>query len=127
MGARASALPAKVSALASDPLLLQQYQFSTLFGEKQVLFGINFKTFTLCAIILGFLGDSPITDYHAALGQFLNYRLALELNESDRKLYLQFLLLCMKHYFSENFYKFRWNAIKLTEPANERYGVKTKG
>lgn len=35
-----------------------------------------------------FLGDSPITDYHAALGQFLNYRLALELNQSDRQLYL---------------------------------------
>ena len=35
-----------------------------------------------------FLSDSPITDYHAALGQFLNYRLALELNQSDRKLYL---------------------------------------
>ncbi len=35
-----------------------------------------------------FLGDSPITDYHAALGQFLNYRLALELNESERMLYL---------------------------------------
>jgi len=35
-----------------------------------------------------FVGDSPITDYHAALGQFLNYRLALELNQSDRKLYL---------------------------------------
>ena len=35
-----------------------------------------------------FLGDSPIRDYHAALGQFLNYRLALELNQCDRKLYL---------------------------------------
>lgn len=35
-----------------------------------------------------FLGDSPITDYHAALGQFLNYRLALELNDPDRRLYL---------------------------------------
>jgi hypothetical protein len=33
-----------------------------------------------------FLGDSPITDYHAALGQFLNYRLALELKEPDRTL-----------------------------------------
>lgn len=28
-----------------------------------------------------FLSDSPITDYHAALGQFLNYRLALELSD----------------------------------------------
>lgn len=35
-----------------------------------------------------FLGDSPITDYHGALGQFLNYRLALELNEPDRTLYM---------------------------------------
>lgn len=35
-----------------------------------------------------FLGDSLITDYHAALGQFLNYRLALELSDPDRKLYL---------------------------------------
>ncbi len=35
-----------------------------------------------------FIGDSPITDYHAALGQFLNYRLALELNEPDRILYM---------------------------------------
>ena len=35
-----------------------------------------------------FLGDSPITDYHGALGQFLNCRLALELSDSDRTLYL---------------------------------------
>ncbi len=35
-----------------------------------------------------FIEDSPITDYHAALGQFLNYRLALELNEPDRILYM---------------------------------------
>jgi hypothetical protein len=35
-----------------------------------------------------FIGDFPITDYHAALGQFLNYRLALELNEPDRILYM---------------------------------------
>lgn len=35
-----------------------------------------------------FLSDSPITDYHAALGQFLNYRLALEFKDPSRKLYL---------------------------------------
>jgi XisH protein len=35
-----------------------------------------------------FLSDSPITDYHAALGQFLNYRLALELSDPNRSLYL---------------------------------------
>ena len=34
------------------------------------------------------MSDSPLTDYHAALGQFLNYRLALEIIDSARILYL---------------------------------------
>lgn len=38
--------------------------------------------------IKSFLSDSPLTDYHAALGQFLNYRLALEISEPTRILYL---------------------------------------
>ena len=35
-----------------------------------------------------FLHPSPITDFHLALGQFMNYRLALEHEEPDRFLYL---------------------------------------
>lgn len=38
--------------------------------------------------IKSFLSDSPLTDYHAALGQFLNYRLALEISAPTRILYL---------------------------------------
>lgn len=38
--------------------------------------------------IKSFLGPSVISDFHIALGQFLNYRLALEAQESDRILYL---------------------------------------
>ncbi|MBP1468621.1 XisH family protein [Candidatus Chloroploca sp. M-50] len=38
--------------------------------------------------IKSFLGPSVISDFHGALGQFLNYRLALEAQESDRQLYL---------------------------------------
>ena len=36
--------------------------------------------------IKSFLNPSTITDFHAALGQFLNYRLALQLREPDRTL-----------------------------------------
>jgi hypothetical protein len=50
-----------------------------------------------------FLGDSPITDYHAALGQFLNYRLALELNEPDRKLYLAVPVAVHEAFFQREF------------------------
>jgi len=38
--------------------------------------------------IKSFLGPSVISDFHVALGQFLNYRLALEAQGSARKLYL---------------------------------------
>ena len=50
-----------------------------------------------------FLGDSPITDYHAALGQFLNYRLALEFKEPDRKLYLAVPVAVHEAFFQREF------------------------
>ncbi|MDB9511911.1 XisH family protein [Kamptonema animale CS-326] len=50
-----------------------------------------------------FLGDSPITDYHAALGQFLNYRLALEIKEPDRKLYLAVPIAVHEAFFQREF------------------------
>ena len=50
-----------------------------------------------------FLGDSPITDYHAALGQFLNYRLALELNEPDRILYMAVPVAIHEAFFQREF------------------------
>lgn len=38
--------------------------------------------------IKSFISPSNISDFHTALGQFLNYRDALEKIESDRQLYL---------------------------------------
>jgi hypothetical protein len=38
--------------------------------------------------IKSFLGASSISEFHTALGQFFNYRLALEEKEPDRILYL---------------------------------------
>jgi hypothetical protein len=53
--------------------------------------------------IKSFLSDSPITDYHAALGQFLNYRLALELSEPDRILYLAVPAIAHESFFQREF------------------------
>jgi len=50
-----------------------------------------------------FIGDSPITDYHAALGPFLNYRLALELNEPDRILYMAVPVAIHEAFFQPEF------------------------
>jgi hypothetical protein len=38
--------------------------------------------------IKSFLGPSLLSDFHTALGQFLNYRLALEAQDPQRVLYL---------------------------------------
>ncbi len=38
--------------------------------------------------IKSFISTSAISDFHTALGQFLNYRIMLEVNEPDRLLYL---------------------------------------
>ncbi|MFB3133132.1 MAG: XisH family protein [Rhodothermales bacterium] len=38
--------------------------------------------------IKSFVGASPVTDFHLAVGQFMNYRMALEEEEPERTLYL---------------------------------------
>lgn len=38
--------------------------------------------------VKSFLGASSISEFHSALGQFINYRLALEEKETERTLYL---------------------------------------
>ncbi len=38
--------------------------------------------------VKSFLSNSAITDFYLALGQFLNYRLALQMSELNRTLYL---------------------------------------
>ncbi len=52
---------------------------------------------------LSFLNASTITDFHAALGQFLNYRLGLQMSESDRELYLAVPLDTFNSFFQERF------------------------
>ncbi len=53
--------------------------------------------------IKSFLGESPLTDYHAALGQFLNYRLALEISQPDRTLYLAIPVRTYESFFQREF------------------------
>jgi hypothetical protein len=53
--------------------------------------------------IKSFLNASAITDFHTALGQFLNYRLALQMSESDRILYLAVPIDTFESFFQEKF------------------------
>lgn len=68
--------------ITDDPLKLEVggAKFEIDLGAEQLL-AAERSGEKIAVEIKTFLGDSPITDYHAALGQFLNYRLALELSD----------------------------------------------
>ncbi len=53
--------------------------------------------------IKSFLKNSTITDFHGALGQFLNYRLGLQMTDSDRVLYLAVPEDTFDSFFQERF------------------------
>jgi len=75
--------------ITDDPLTVQ-------FGTTDVYIDLGAEKLiaaekdgrTIAVEIKSFLGASVITDFHAALGQLLNYRLALELQDPHRTLYL---------------------------------------
>lgn len=53
--------------------------------------------------IKSFIGTSAISDFHTALGQFLNYRIMLEVNDPDRQLYLAVPLETYETFFQSRF------------------------
>ncbi|BAY14574.1 fdxN element excision controlling factor protein [Anabaenopsis circularis NIES-21] len=63
--------------------------------------------------IKSFLNPSAITDFYAALGQFLSYRLALESTQSERVLYLAVPVDAYQNFFQ----------IEFTQTALQKYQV----
>ena len=53
--------------------------------------------------IKSFIGTSAINDFHTALGQFLNYRIMLEVKKPDRLLYLAVPLETYRTFFQSRF------------------------
>lgn len=53
--------------------------------------------------IKSFISPSPISDFHTALGQFLNYRIMLEVKDSTRQLYLAIPLDTYDTFFQSRF------------------------
>lgn len=64
--------------------------------------------------IKSFINPSAINEFHAALGQFLNYRIALQMTEPMRILYLAVPIDIFNSFFQERF----------TQEAIKQYDVK---
>lgn len=90
--------------ITDDPLRLEVggTKFEIDLGAEQLLAAERGEE-KIAVEIKTFLSDSPLTDYHAALGQFLNYRLALEISDPDRILYLAVPIGVYESFFKREF------------------------
>ncbi len=101
--------------ITDDPLRLEVggSKFEIDLGAEQLLAAERGQE-KIAVEIKTFLSDSPLTDYHAALGQFLNYRLALEISDPTRILYLAVPVVAYEAFFRREF----------TQLSIERYQIK---
>ncbi len=90
--------------VTDDPLRLEVggTKFEIDLGAEQLLAAERGQE-KIAVEIKTFLSDSPLTDYHAALGQFLNYRLALEISDPTRILYLAVPVVAYQTFFKREF------------------------
>ncbi|MDF5726291.1 MAG: XisH family protein [Rhizonema sp. PD37] len=90
--------------ITDDPLRLEVggTKFEIDLGAEQLL-AAERNLEKIAVEIKTFLSDSPLTDYHAALGQFLNYRLALEISDPTRILYLAVPVFTYEVFFKREF------------------------
>ncbi|MBN3910223.1 MAG: XisH family protein [Nostoc sp. NMS1] len=90
--------------ITSDPLIIRIERVKLeidLAAEK--VFAAEKDEQKIAVEVKSFINPSVITDFHNALGQFLNYRLALEMTEPDRILYLAVPIDIFNTFFQERF------------------------
>ncbi len=106
-----NALQKEQWAVTHDPLIIriEGVKFEVDLAAEKVL-AAEKSGQKIAVEIKSFLSSSAITDFHVALGQFLNYRLALLMSEPDRKIYLAVPVDTFDTFFQELFVK---EAIKL--------------
>lgn len=92
--------------ITADPLIIKidKIKFEIDLGADRIL-AAEKEEQKIAIEIKSFLSNSTLTDFHVALGQFLNYRLALQMTQPDRTLYLALPLDTFESFFQETFVK----------------------
>ena len=90
--------------ITHDPLYIkvEEVDFYIDLGAEKVLAAEKAGQ-KIAVEIKSFLGASEVNEFHSALGQFLNYRLALGLKEPERILYLAVSSDIYDEFFSRRF------------------------
>ena len=90
--------------ITSDPLIIRIDRIKLeidLAAEK--VFAAEKNGQKIAVEVKSFINPSAINDFHAALGQFLNYRIALQMTEPSRILYLAVPTDVFNTFFQERF------------------------
>jgi hypothetical protein len=90
--------------ITADPLVIKINKVKLeidLAAEK--IFAAEKAGRKIAVEVKSFVSSSVISDFHLALGQFLNYRLALQMKEPDRRIYLAVPLDTFNSFFQEIF------------------------
>jgi hypothetical protein len=90
--------------ITADPLIIKINKVKLeidLAAEK--IFAAQKAGRKIAVEVKSFVSSSVIFDFHLALGQFLNYRLALQMKEPDRIIYLAVPLDTFNSFFQEIF------------------------
>ncbi|MEG3899577.1 MULTISPECIES: XisH family protein [unclassified Microcoleus] len=100
--------------ITADPLIvkIQGVKFEIDLAAEKILVAEKLGQ-KIAVEIKSFLNNSAITDFHLALGQFLNYRLALQIKEPDRTLYLAVPFDTFDSFFQEPFIQEAVNVYQL--------------
>jgi hypothetical protein len=91
--------------ITNDPLFLkltQQFKINIDLGAEKLL-SAEKGTQKIAVEIKSFVGLSAGSEFHTAVGQFLNYRVALEQLASDRVLYLAVPTDIYQDFFMDSF------------------------
>ena len=91
--------------ITDDPLFIKASTRISLYidlgGERAI--GAEKEGKKIAVEIKSFLGMSPLAEFHTALGQFLNYVLALRINQPERVLYLAITEDTYRDFFGDPF------------------------
>jgi len=103
--------------ITADPLTLK---FSTRYKLQidlaaEALVAAEKDNQFIAVEVKSFLAPSTVSEFHAALGQFINYRIALRLKQPERVLFLAVPLFIYEEFFLEEVVQIsvEENAVKL--------------
>jgi hypothetical protein len=91
--------------ITDDPLTLRADSFTDLFIDlgAEKLLAAERGDQRIAVEVKSFLGQSAVNEFHAAVGQFINYRYALADLEPERSLYLAISLNIYNDFFTRPF------------------------